>query len=53
MIPGLKVTLKVGEHLMIGETKVTVMEIRGRQCRLAIVAPKEIRVERRPTEKID
>jgi carbon storage regulator len=41
-------TRQQGEQIMIGDgIVVTVLQIRGKQVKLAILAPKEVRVHRR------
>ena len=50
---------RVGEEIVIGDDiRVTVLEVRGSQVRLGIVAPKAVRVlrqeiENRPAELVD
>ncbi len=42
----LALTLKPGEKLKIGDTTVTVTEVKGNKIRIAIDAPKEIQISR-------
>ncbi|MBC7819205.1 MAG: carbon storage regulator CsrA [Planctomycetaceae bacterium] len=50
---------RVGEEIVIGDDiRVTVLEVRGNQVRLGIVAPKSVRVlrqeiENRPADLVD
>lgn len=48
----LVLTRRVGEEIVIdGDIRVTVLEVRGNQVRLGIVAPQDVRVLRQELER--